>query len=43
MTPTNNKLNANDGPGPQWFWKLTLTVLCVVAGGILLLRVFGVW
>jgi uncharacterized integral membrane protein len=28
-------------PGQQWFWKVTLTILCAVVGGILMLWFAG--
>jgi hypothetical protein len=34
--------NPLDEPGPQVFWKVTLTIVCVVAGGLGALHLFGV-
>jgi hypothetical protein len=30
------------GPGQQWSWKITLTIVCAVAGAILVLCWFRV-
>jgi hypothetical protein len=37
-----NPRQSNDAPGAQLFWKITLTVVCSIAGGIFLLYVFKV-
>jgi hypothetical protein len=37
-----NKQSALNEPGQQYFWKITLTVLCAVAGAILVLDLFRV-
>jgi hypothetical protein len=30
----------SDGPGQQWFWKITLTALCAMVGAIIALHWF---
>jgi hypothetical protein len=37
-----NPRRSDGAPGAQLFWKITLTVVCAIAGGILLLYVFKV-
>jgi len=36
------RANPLDEPGPQLFWKITLTVLVVIVGAILALYLFKV-
>jgi hypothetical protein len=36
------KISSMDEPGQQWFWKITLTVLCAVVGAIFTLWLAGV-
>lgn len=36
------RVNPLAEPGPQLFWKLTLTILCVIVGSILALYLFRV-
>ena len=37
-----NPRRSDDEPGAQFFWKITLTIVCAIAGGILLLHVLKV-
>ena len=37
-----NPQRSDDEPGGRLFWKVTLTIVCVVAGGIVVLYLFRV-
>jgi len=38
----NTKSRLSSYSGPQYFWKITLTIVCAILGSILLLSLFRV-